>query len=210
MLIREFMNFLNLYNRTNPVVLDKDSKFIFIPNNKVAQTSIVRNVLRNRCIVKKDNSLRWHLHFLKTIFLLPFRKYYTFTVVRNSYAMVFSAFNYVKYKLNHTELNKYDDFNCFVKELLSRKREAIDPHFLPQSEKIDSYISKEINVNYLETLNSTWGGILQAIDEPYVELPQANTSIISIQKYEDSYNKDSYDIVYKLYKSCFDSFGYDK
>lgn len=204
----KFINLLNLYNKSNPIVLDKDDNFILIPNNKVVQTTIVRNVLKHGCIVIKDNVLKWHLHFLKTILLLSFKKYYTLTAVRNPYAMVFSAFSYSKYKLNHPALKKYDDFNYFVKEFLARKREAIDPHFFPQSEKIANNMIEEINIYYLKTFNSSWW-ILQAINEPYVELLQTNSNISSVKNYEESYNKDSYNIVFNLYKSDFDTFGYE-
>ena len=208
-----FTQLLKLYSRRNPIIFDKKQNFIFIPNNKVAQTSIVRNILKDRCVVKKDNSLKWHFFFLLALRDCYYKRniIYTFTVVRNPYAMVFSAYDYLKYKLRKDKLSKYDDFNEFIEKLLSKEREKVDPHFLPQS---DSLIYKNktlpIHVYYLETLNESWKELLEKIKEPYQELPQAHKNISSTTSYKDSYNKQSYKIVNELFKSDFEIFGYKK
>jgi len=50
-------------NLENPVILDKNNQFIYFPINKNTQTSICRNLLKNRCILKKDNKLIWQQKF---------------------------------------------------------------------------------------------------------------------------------------------------
>ena len=46
-------------------VLDKENLFLFFSNNKVAQTSINRHLLKGRAIVYKDNPKKHRNHFSK-------------------------------------------------------------------------------------------------------------------------------------------------
>ena len=43
------MNILNyIENLENPIIFDRDNKFLYFPINKNAQTSICRNILKHR------------------------------------------------------------------------------------------------------------------------------------------------------------------
>ena len=48
-----------LFKLPNPIIFDKLGLFAYIPINKAAQTSITRNILKDRAIVKKDNKDLW-------------------------------------------------------------------------------------------------------------------------------------------------------
>ena len=51
-------------------VFDKNNEFIYFPVNKVMQTTIARNYLKDRCIIYKDNPKLWNEYFKKTILIL--------------------------------------------------------------------------------------------------------------------------------------------
>ena len=54
------MSILNhIENLENPIIFDRDNKFLYFPINKNAQTSIVRNILKHRCVLRKDSLDKW-------------------------------------------------------------------------------------------------------------------------------------------------------
>jgi len=56
-----------ILERENPVIFDKEGKFVFFPVNKVMQTTLVRNILAKRCVVYKDNKENGWNYFITLI-----------------------------------------------------------------------------------------------------------------------------------------------
>ncbi|KKK98116.1 hypothetical protein LCGC14_2645950, partial [marine sediment metagenome] len=67
-------------------VLDKQNEFMFFSNNKVAQTSVNRRLLKLRSIVYKDDHQKYESHFQDAVGKLD--SIYKFTIVRNPWDRV--------------------------------------------------------------------------------------------------------------------------
>ena len=80
-------------NLENPVIFDVENTFLYFPIDKNAQTSIARNLLKFRCIVRKDNEIAWNNYFSNNIINKDsLDKYFKFGVLRNPYSKFVSAY----------------------------------------------------------------------------------------------------------------------
>lgn len=145
---------------------------------------------------------------------LDINEYKLFTIVRNPYSRIVSAFFYlannklrfradrkIRNKLNLTHL----DFKEFVKKSLL----SVDyTHF---NEIIDNYIQTEDlkKIDYIgrvENIAEDFGKICKLIDQPNIKLHHKNRS--KHLDYTQYYDEESKNIVTQRYAKDIDYFGY--
>ena len=145
----DFKEYLKM--RENPIIFDKEGKFIYFPVNKVMQTTLVREIFNKRLIVKKDDPALWNRYFEKT----DFNNIYKFGITRHPVSKFESAFNYLN------SINKYSqqlienqEINVFVKNKMSNCSNPfeINPHFERQNESF--YCRDTLLVNDLYQIES--------------------------------------------------------
>ena len=128
------MNIDYLKKRENPIIFDKNNEFIYFPVNKVMQTTIARNYLKDRCIIYKDNPKLWNEYFKKT----DFNTIYKFGIIRNPIHKFESSFNYLKKQNKLSKRLKIDniDINTFVQKVIVNYDNPFlfNPHFEKQYE----------------------------------------------------------------------------
>jgi hypothetical protein len=194
------MPFNNLYERSNPVVLDKANRFIFFANNKVCQTSIVRHLLAHRCIEKKKNLYEWNRE-VKQMNEVNFNKLFKFTIVRNPWDRAVSAFKHLQ-RIEVIDENL--TFENFVVDVLSEYGTDFDPHFGSQLDFIE-------DVDYIgryENLQESWDYISSKI-ECSNKLPKKNTDP-NKRHYSTYYLSDqSKEVIASLYKSEIELLDYE-
>jgi|WetSurSiteA1Bulk_404760.scaffolds.fasta_scaffold00439_4 hypothetical protein len=194
----------NLINSLKPV-LDTEGKFLFFSNNKVMQTSLNRGLLSNRAIIYKDDPIKYNYvcskyseEFLCNVF--------KFTIVRNPWDLVVSAYFYLK-KIDGSILaNKKINFADFVDKHLKYKGASIDPHFNEQHPK--AFIDKECYVNLIgrfEHPESFMPIISKVVGCPSV-LPHKNRT--KHKPYQYYYNNNLINIVNSVYEKDIELFGY--
>jgi hypothetical protein len=186
--------------RANPVILDRRDRFVFFPNSKVAQRSIARDLLRDRVIVRKDDPRAWAARFDR-IDDAYFARTFTFTVVRNPFDRVVSAFHYLRDRCAGRE------FNEFVVDVLGREGTSFDPHFAPQADGLlhDGALLVD-HVGRFETLDRSWREIAARIDAPAV-LPHRGRSERAAS-YAGYYGDEGRRVVERLYHDDLTLFGY--
>lgn len=189
-----------IHARANPVILDRDDRFVFFPNSKVAQRSIARDLLADRAIVRKDDPAGWEARFdrLDDAYLA---RTVTFTIVRNPYDRVVSAFFYLRDRCGGWA------FNRFVVEVLGREGAAFDPHFEPQSDGLfhDGTLLVDC-VGRFETLDESWREIAARIGAP-PRLPHRGRSRRAAS-YAEYYDDAARRVVERLYRDDLEKFGY--
>lgn len=190
--------------RKNPVVLDKQDKFIFFPNNKVCQRSIVRVTLKDRAIVKKDNEDLWtgkinsfDEDYMENIF--------KFSFVRNPYDRALSAFTYLQ---KNMIIDKKYNFKLFCEEILLNKGIQFDPHFDMQSDGL--FVGERLLVDFLgrfENLHDDWEFVSEKIGDQSLQLAHINKSPRK-KDYTSYYDKNTCRIIGKIYHEDIRNFGY--
>jgi len=192
-------------NRNASVVFDKEYKFLFFNHNKNAQTSVNRNLLMQRAIVKKDNVDDWK----------KYRKFYeehfdtlnpiTFTIIRNPLDRFCSAFFYLQ---ERKKIPKSFSIDYFTQKVFLKEGILYDPHFIPQ-EKYTKPIY-ELGFDYIlkiETLETDWKKMCSAISvDPYI--PKVNTSK-NLNFDTNNLSKQSLEIIYNTYRDDFKNLGYN-
>lgn len=186
--------------RGNPVILDRRDRFVFFPNSKVAQRSIARDLLRGRVIVRKDDPRAWEARFdhLDDAY---FARTFSFTIVRNPFDRVVSAFHYLRDRCGGYA------FDRFVVDVLAREGTSFDPHFAPQADGLvhDGMLLVDY-VGRFETLAPSWREIAARIDAP-TWLPQRGGSERAAS-YASYYDDESRRVVERLYHDDLERFGY--
>ena len=183
--------------RKNPVILDRRERFVFFPISKVAQRSIARHLLADRAIVRKDDPAAWEARFDR----LDFDRAFKFTIVRNPFDRVVSAFSYLRWKCRGYE------FNEFVVEVLGRQGTAFDPHFDPQSDGLfhDGGLLVD-HVGRFESIQDSWRAIAGWIEAP-TPLPHRGSSKRATS-YTGYFSDDARRVVERLYRDDLANFGY--
>jgi len=184
--------------------IDRNGQFLFFEIKKSATTSIRRKVLKDRSIVYKDYLNKYYPIFdsyspedLDNIF--------KFTVVRNPYARVVSAFIYLK---KHNELTKQKnmDFKRFVKNVLRKQGTKTNPHFHRMANR--AYFENEMFLDFvgkLENIDKDWSIISKNINGPN-RLPHINKGNHS--NYRDYYDDECIKIVSRIYAEDLELFKY--
>jgi len=184
-------------------VLDNHGMFMFFSNNKVAQTSINRHLLKSRCIVYKDNHDKYESYFQAMVDKMD--STYKFTIVRNPWDRAVSAFTYLKIKVRTPSLRGML-FHSFVLKVLQKKGTQWNAHFDHQHPKAFYKGSCFVDfIGRLENIESDWKVIARSISAP-VDLPHKNKS------YHDDYSKyykpESIEVIRNLYSEDIEKFGY--
>jgi len=179
---------------TQRPILDVMNKFVFFANAKVAQKSIAWGVVKKRCIMK-NHGRRNYRKFLNT---RDFNNMFKFTIVRNPFDRVVSAFHYLQE--HHPETISADEnFVDFIKTRFSKYGVEIDRHFHHQYPNI--IFNGNIFVDYIgrfENLKDDWKTIASKIDCSQ-ELPHINKS--KHEPYQTYYDdKECFEIVSSVYK----------
>ncbi len=183
-------------------VLDRQNKFMFFSNNKVAQTSVNRRLLKLRSIVYKDDRQKYESYFQDAIGKLD--SIYKFTIVRNPWDRVVSAFFYLRARsrLNFRSMS----FGHFVLKVLSEHGPALDAHFTPQYSS--SFYNGEQFVDFigrLENIKNDWSVIAKQISAPPA-IPHVNKS--KHENYTHYYDAMTCQVVGEVYKDDVEAFGY--
>jgi hypothetical protein len=190
--------------RPNPVIFDADDRFLFFPNNKVCQRSIVRVALKDRAIVRKDDESVWRAK-LGTIDQDYLNQVFKFTVVRNPFDRAVSAFAYLQ---GIKKIARRYNFASFCKAVLRDEPEC-DPHFQAQSDGL--FHDGRLLVDYVgrfETIADDWRVIAGRIGHPNLDLPHVGPSKRS-DGYRAYYDAQTRQIVADIYADDLASFGYD-
>ena len=139
---------------------------------------------------------------------LTFYRYFKFTIVRNPWDRLYSAFMFLKdggmheydYKWSQLNLKYIPDFETFVKDGLTMKSIQSKIHFVPQVKFLINRRNK-IGVNYIgryEQLENSFNLIKRRIN-PNAELLYLNKSKKK-RYYKDAYTPAMVSIVREYYK----------
>ncbi len=185
-----------------PVVLDRRGEFIFFANFKCGYTSIVRNALKGRAVVRKSDKKRWR-NILDGMSVEDFKHAFKFKIVRNPYDRAVSAFIYLKKK---ELIDKKWVFRDFVKRELQNNREleGYNDHFHRQVNGIEfvDYVGR------LEDIDHCWKVICRNIGRKYTKLPKKNVSK-GRKHYREYYDDECKEIIDALYAEDLRFFGYE-
>ena len=184
-------------------VLDKKNVFVFFSNNKVAQTSINRHLLKDRCIVRKDD----HQGYDAKLDSIDFGSAWKFTIVRNPWDRTVSAFFYLKKHFSRLSMDiRSMSFEHFVINVLQKHGSALDAHFEFQFPK--AFHDGNCFVDFIgrmEKIESDWETIARSISAP-PDLPHRNKS--KHKDYRSYYSPKTVEVIMDLYSEDIDKFGY--
>jgi len=186
--------------RSNPVILDRLDRFVFFPNSKVAQRSIARSLLAGRVIVRKDDPAAWEARFdrIDDAYL---DRTFKFTLVRNPFDRVVSAYSYLRTKCGRWA------FADFVVRVLAVEGPAFDPHFEPQAGGLFlEGVPLVDEIGRFERLEDSWRAIARRIEAPAV-LPHRGRSRRA-PSYAGYYTDEARRVVERLYADDLRAFGY--
>jgi len=191
-------------------VFDKQNRFIFFGNHKAGLTSIIRYALKDRVISWKQSKEIYNQNFSKYS-LDDIKKMFKFTVVRNPFDRVVSAFFYLrKYQLvsekrfhkSSKKENNIAAFRYFIKNDFKEKGVSINGHFHPMfmyAEYVDF-------IGRLENIEHDWKIIADKIQSPIKKLQKRN--VINHKIYSLYYDTECIKIVTDIYDEDLKMFGY--
>jgi len=192
------------YERMRPI-LDRENAFLYFPNNKVAQTSINRHLLKKRVIVYKDDTEEYARQFDSRKHL--FDSLYKFTIVRNPWDRVLSGFSYLQGRNRSLPVNiKLMSFKYFVLNVLTEYGYQFDAHFHRQYPS--AFYKGKCFVDFvgkLESIKEDWQTISKKVGAPQ-QLPHKNRS--AHKAYQHYYTPEMSKIVLNIYQEDIDAFGY--
>jgi phosphorylcholine metabolism protein LicD len=183
-------------------VLDKQGKFMFFGNHKAGLISVNRNILKDR-IINWKNFREKYLVELEKYMDEEFEKIFKFTIIRNPYSRIVSAFFYLK---GEGILGQGESFQEFVKTDLLKEGLKINLHF--HSQFLSAFYNGTQFVNYiarLENIDEDWKYIASKINCSS-KLPHKNKT--NHKPYQEYYDEETKEIVTELYKEDINLFGY--
>ena len=198
------MDIVEHYRNQSPI-LDRNDEFMFFSNNKVAQTSINRHLLRGRVIVKKDDPDKYARAFDAAV--SSFDSLYKFTIVRNPWDRVVSAFFYLKkHPKKLPQSIKSTSFDHFILNILSKHGSGFDPHFDFQHPKAFFHGGCFVDfIGRIENIESDWDVIAKAISAP-AKVPHKNKS--SHKYYRGYYTPETIKVIEEVYAHDIELLGY--
>lgn len=129
----------------------------------------------------------------------------TFCVVRNPYTKIVSAYKYANGK-NSTK----EGLNNFVKEKLGNFKENKywnGCHILPQYKYTHEGVKCD-NILHFENLDNDFEKLMKDNNYPNIKLPKNNKSVKKLS--EDDLDRESIDLINKVYHKDFKYFNYSK
>lgn len=142
-------------------------------------------------------------------------EYFTFTIVRNPWARLVSAWVFMKAGGQHARdarwaekhLAGIDDFQIFVQEWVNESNIRKGIHFIPQVDflKLDGRISVDF-IGKLENIRQDFETVKQRIGLPYAQLPHKNKS--AHKDFRDYYTAETRDLVAAVYREDIEQLGY--
>ena len=201
---------LNIYRRY-PHWKKQGAIFIHVP--KVAGTSI------NKAIYGRTLG-HYTAVEIKNKFPNLYNECFVFSFVRNPWSRAVSAYKFAKqgrtesmgvYKPEQYQIPEFETFERFVKEWLAlRDINELDYIFQPQVRFLTDS-NGEIIVDYVEKLENLANGIAEVEKNlnKKINVGRAN-STSSADDYRSYYaNQDLIDLIYKIYESDIQTFGYE-
>jgi hypothetical protein len=181
--------------------IDRQNKFIFFGNHKVGLTSVNRFLLKNRVIFCKQNKQRYFNH-VDTLTDKEIENMFKFTIVRNPFDRMVSAFFY----LRNRHVIKAKNFRSFVKGAFAEKGVKINAHFHFQTPSAYYNNKKFVDaILKLENIRQGWPKIAKKIQCHRV-LPKRN--VTNHKHYSHYYDDKSIEIVTRIYKNDLKNFNY--
>jgi len=181
---------------------DNQNKYIYIGHYKAGFSSAVNIALKKRSIrpaSKKYKDITYNEEEFNNIF--------KFTIIRNPYDRVLSAFFFLQKGNQGPKIPQGTDFKVWIKKTFKNTGTRFNMHF----QKMYNRISYQDNiwVDYiakLENINDDWNYIADKVDliKPF---PLMNYSKIKKHRF-DYYDDECVEIVYNIYKEDIDKLSY--
>ena len=191
------------------MIIDHESKFIFVAVAKTACTSIHRSFE----ITQDPEPNIYHMHLKDIIKTNPEAKgYFKFGFVRNPYDRLVSAYHDFKHCEGHQSwahpIQKYKTFKEFAIDLNSEPCKNWI-HLRPQFEylEIDAKLGADF-VGRFEHLNESFLMIQNLLNIPIRALGHHRTS--SHKQYATYYDAETKNAVYEFYRKDFEEFEYER
>lgn len=192
----------------------EDHRCIFVHIPKCAGISISRSLFGENF----DATHRSLNEYLKILGPRKFKSYFKFTVVRNPYDRLVSAYCFLKkggmneQDKNWAEknLSPYDDFDTFVKKWVNQKNIQTQIHFHPQS----SFICLQKNqpgmdfIGYYENLEADFQHVCQKLNFNSTLLAM-NRNSTKGKDFREYYTDETRAIVADVYADDIKVLGYD-
>lgn len=191
-------------------VIDLDGQYMFFANLKVCKKSIAWNCLKHKTVMQRGKNKSKYIDLFNECFE-NFDKIFKFTIVRNPWDRVVSAFHYLQQiherePRYHFKIDKNETFKNFIKTQLKLKGTEINAHF--HSQYMSAEYEGKIYVDYIgkfENLKKDWKHIASVTGAP-PDLLHINAS--KHGHYTGYYDKESVEIVKTLYTKDIELFGY--
>jgi len=191
------------------MILDRQNKFLWFANPKVATQSIGRHLLKDRVILKKDRPASWKI-LVKRMTYEDFMSRFKFVMVRNPYDRVVSAFHYlqqISWRRHRKKMLGEVDFRTFVKTQLKDFGPDVNEHFVVQ---YPTFLFNEcFFVDYVvrfEDIELAWSYVAEKVECSAV-LPHFNRS--AHNHYRDYYDQECKDIVRRIYEKDLEFLEYE-
>jgi len=199
--------FQYLFKLPNPVVFDRLGQFAYVPINKAAQTSITRNILKDRAIVKKDDKKKWMKFANIYLNTKEWSNLTTFGISRHPLNKFISAYFYLSKK---NRIDPCSDINDFVRKNLTKKSNPnkIDLHFQLQWNAF--YFKNSLLVDHLIRLDNISDELPEILSMFGVatDIPHKNQG--ANRDKNQILNKESLDILESVYLNDFKFLNYKK
>jgi len=181
--------------------MDTGGRFIFMANRKVMITSIHKIFFKGRTVSRTVNFPVWS-RILNGMSTEDFDSIYKFTVVRNPWDRVVSAFHYLQVYNFFSGMT----FRDFVITALLRKGAGIDRHFHHQHKSVFFYKKMMVDdILKFENIIHDWRKAAFLIGCEGT-LPHENRSCH--QNYVECYDTETKSAVMNVYKKDIELFGY--
>jgi hypothetical protein len=187
-------------------MLDVLGQWVYLPNPKTAQKSMMVGVMNHRQITV-SRGVRNYDRVWNQVIVPNIDSVHIFTFVRNPWDKVVSALHFLQQAHNHRKFRGYT-FQDFVKKLLAVHGPGIDRHFRPQAQTFlcQGDFIPNVFVGRFENLHEDWASVADTLGVER-ELPCVNKS--EHEPYETYYDDECVEIVGKLYAEEIKALGYE-